>query len=51
MGNIIRPRVDEDFVLRIKMKYPKETAILSAEKTVAWALERFLDVETIGVDP
>lgn len=41
---VIRPRLDESFVYKIKAKYYKETAGMSNEETIVWALERFLEL-------
>jgi len=46
-GKKIRPQIDEDFVYRIKSKYPKETARMNDMEAIAWALEQFLNFQEI----
>lgn len=50
MGNWIRPKIDEEYVRRIKAKYP-ETARFNDKETIAWALERFLSFEEFVTEP
>ena len=42
---VFRPRLDEGFADRIKVKYWEETKTLDKEQTIVWALERFLSFE------
>ena len=37
-----RPEINEDLVRKVKMKYPKETALLGVAETVEWALKQVL---------
>lgn len=38
----MRPRLDVGLYIKIKEKYPKETALMNHEEAVAWALNKFL---------
>lgn len=49
-GKIIRPKIDSDYVVRIKSKYPNETALLNNQEAITWALDRFLAFEEIVKD-
>lgn len=42
MGKTIRPELDEEYVRKIKARYPDETNLLSNAATIRWALDRFL---------
>jgi hypothetical protein len=44
---VIRPRLGENFVDRIKAKHWQETKNLNNEQTIVWALEKFLGFEEI----
>lgn len=39
----IRPEINEDSIIRIKIAYPKETAMLTNAETVEWAIEKALE--------
>jgi hypothetical protein len=41
----LRPEVDKSLVEQIKIKYPKETGMLSPAKTVEWAINKVLEVK------
>ncbi len=41
-----RPRIEEELIKQIKIKYPTETALLSNEETVTWAIKKLLTSDT-----
>jgi hypothetical protein len=44
MGNIIRPRVDEDWIIKTRVTYPMETAeIQTIEGIVEFAFKKALE--------
>ncbi len=43
LSNKLRPEIDEELIKSVKIKYPKDTALLGIAETVEWALKRFLE--------
>jgi hypothetical protein len=41
----LRPEISTDLIQQVKIKYPKETGMLSPAKTVEWALNKVLEVK------
>jgi hypothetical protein len=38
-----RPEIDEDLVRKLKMTFPKETALLGIKETIEWAIQRLIE--------
>ena len=38
----VRPYVDSDLIVKVKVKYAKETAMLDSGATIEWALTKLL---------
>lgn len=43
---ISRPRIDKTLIMKIKMRFPKQTEKLNTEQTVTWAIKRTLKLES-----
>jgi hypothetical protein len=39
----IRPEINQDLILKIKIAHPKETAMLTNAQTLEWAINKFLE--------
>jgi hypothetical protein len=39
----IRPEINEELILKIKIKYPRETAMLTNAQTIEWAINKILE--------
>jgi hypothetical protein len=43
----IRPEINQDLILKIKIEYPRETAMLTNAQTIEWAINKILEAKKI----